>query len=172
MTTYDQTLTLLSISSLCYEVKCTCTETFNNIDHAVMQIHTVWLKLEPLKTSHIVVSGCSIFHSDAFVKLMTRFNWSLGKLVKEKFKSCYLFSNSWSGKNRPAKYFFQLPLEKGKDFSFFLPHITSNYFGDIPPLHHPIYLQSNRRETLAELSMVEVTEEVVETVVVSHKFAI
>ena len=34
---------------------------------------------------------------------------------------------------------------------------TSASFGDIPPLHHPIYLQPNNKDTEEELSEIEVT---------------
>ena len=47
-----------------------------------------------------------------------------------------------------------------------LLHITSTYFGGIPPLHNPIYMQMNQNEKSVKLSVVEVPSEVV----VVHKF--
>ena len=48
------------------------------------------------------------------------------------------------------------------------PHIPSNYFGDIPPLNHTIYLKPNWKEMAAALPVVEVKAEVVEESIVAH----
>ena len=49
-----------------------------------------------------------------------------------------------------------------------IPHIPSTSFGDITPLHHPLYLQPNWKEKDATLSVVEVPEEVMEAMVLAH----
>ena len=50
---------------------------------------------------------------------------------------------------------------------FLITHITSAYFGVIPPPpNHPLYLQPNWKDMVAALSVVEITEEVAEAVVV------
>ena len=50
----------------------------------------------------------------------------------------------------------------------FLPHITSISFVGIPPLHPPLYLKPNSKDMVVVISVVEVPEEVKETLLVSH----
>ena len=64
---------------------------------------------------------------------------------------------------------FYIVIDKREHISVFsLPHINSTSFGGLTPLHHPIYMQLNRKETAAAVPVVEVLAEVVEAVVVAH----
>ena len=51
---------------------------------------------------------------------------------------------------------------------FFLPHISSTYFGDITPLYNPLSMVPNIKETSALRTVVEVVVEFVEAVVVKN----
>ena len=51
---------------------------------------------------------------------------------------------------------------------FSLPHISSAYFGDIPPVHDLLYILSNGKEVAVALSVLALAAEVVVAVVVAH----
>ena len=50
-----------------------------------------------------------------------------------------------------------------------LPYILSSYFGEIPPLYNPLYLQLNWKDMLTTLSAVYIPTEVMEAFLVAHE---
>ena len=112
-----------------------------------------------------------------------RFNWYLVKISRKKSSHVIFLAIGDPGKQTHQRLFSMIIGEKEYISVLLLPNTPYTYFGDIPPLHHPIYLQLNRKEVPSVISVVEVPEEVVvvpvvdmvtevvEAVVVAHPFA-
>ena len=74
----------------------------------------------------------------------------------------------YTGKSYSPNIVFNTHWKNGTYIIFFLPHISSTYFGDITPLYHPLYMIPNIKETLALLTVVEFVVSVMYAVVVEN----
>ena len=97
-----------------------------------------------------------------------RFNWYLGKISRKKSSHVIFLAIGDLVKTDSLKTIFNLRWIKGKISVLFLPHINSTYLSGIPLQYNIIYLKQSWKEPVVELSVVEVSEEVV----VAHKFSI
>ena len=74
----------------------------------------------------------------------------------------------YTGKSYSPNIVLNTHWKNGTDMIFFLPHISSTYFGDITPLYQPLSMVPNIKETSAVLTVVEVMVAFVEEVVVEN----
>ena len=74
----------------------------------------------------------------------------------------------YTGKSYSPNIVFNTHWKNVTDIIFFLPHISSTYFGEIIPLYQPLSMIPNIKETSALLAVVEVVVEIVEAVVVEN----
>ena len=95
--------------------------------------------------SDIVVSVNIYLQFSAFIKVTIRFNWYLVNRSRNKLKNVIFLKIGDMGKTELPKIIFSHNWIKVTDLILFLPHITSTYFGEIPPLQHLLYLQPNQK---------------------------